>query len=81
MTSNVSKIVVSGNGSGGDGQVHTCAITTGGALKCWGANSLGQVGDNTATHRSAPVTIFANGVQDVEVAFGNHTCAIMITGR
>jgi alpha-tubulin suppressor-like RCC1 family protein len=80
MTSNVSKIVVSGNGSGGDGQVHTCAITTGGALKCWGANSLGQVGDNTATHRSAPVTIFANGVQDVEVAFGNHTCAIMITG-
>lgn len=80
MTNNVSKIVVSGNGSGGDGQVHTCAITTGGALKCWGANAQGQVGDNTATHRSAPVTIFANGVQDVEVAFGNHTCAIMITG-
>ncbi|MBL7670089.1 MAG: hypothetical protein JNM39_06355 [Bdellovibrionaceae bacterium] len=80
MTSNVSKIVVSGNGSSGDGNVHTCAVTTGGVLKCWGANSFGQVGDNTATHRSAPVTIFANGVQDVEVAFGNHTCAIMLTG-
>ncbi|MBK7961216.1 MAG: hypothetical protein IPK04_08375 [Bdellovibrionales bacterium] len=80
LPGSVSKVAISGNGSGGDGQAHTCAITSDGALRCWGANGRGQVGDNSVIHRNAPVMIFANGVQDVDVAFGNHTCAILSTG-
>src|SRR5258705_4414974 len=31
------------------GSKHTCLVTTGGALKCWGFNDYGRVGDRTAT--------------------------------
>jgi alpha-tubulin suppressor-like RCC1 family protein len=79
MTSNVSKVSISGNY--GDGYTHTCGLTTSGALQCWGSNAYGQVGDNSNTVRSSPVTIFASGVQDFEVAStGNHSCAITTSG-
>lgn len=79
MTSNVSKVSISGNF--GDGYTHTCGLTTSGALKCWGSNAYGQIGDNSITVRGSPVTIFPSGVQDFEVAStGNHSCAITTSG-
>ena len=59
------------------GRQHTVAIKTDGTLWTWGLNSEGQLGDNTTTDRSTPVTTFAGGTNWKQVACGSlHTSAI-----
>lgn len=63
------------------GRNHTCGITTSGALKCWGTNGAGQIGDTTTTSpRTTPVTIDV-GTTYKEIAAGEDTtCGITTAG-
>ena len=41
---------------------HTCAILSDGALRCWGYNGEGRLGDGTDASRTTPVDVWAIGV-------------------
>ncbi|MEZ4730316.1 MAG: C13 family peptidase [Caldilineaceae bacterium] len=63
------------------GDYHTCALTTAGAVRCWGGNHYGQLGDGTQTTQPLPVTVNTLGVRVIAMTAGNlHTCAILVTG-
>jgi alpha-tubulin suppressor-like RCC1 family protein len=60
---------------------HTAAIKTDGTLWAWGQNTYGQLGDNTITSKSIPVTTFAGGTNWKQVSSGlSHTAAIKTDG-
>ena len=63
------------------GRKFTAAIKTDGTLWTWGLNTSGQLGDNTTTDRSIPVTTFAGGTNWKQVSGGGyHTTAIKTDG-
>jgi len=39
------------------GPFHTCALLADGAVRCWGRNDGGELGDGTVENRSAPVAV------------------------
>jgi alpha-tubulin suppressor-like RCC1 family protein len=63
------------------GVLHTCAITTSHALRCWGRNSTGQLGDGTKTSRLLPTQVvgLTRGVVAAAAA-EEFTCALMSAG-
>jgi len=70
--------VLTGAQSMAVGENHACALMMTGALRCWGNNFRGQLGDGTFTNRTTPVEVLQN-VQAV-AAGDQHTCALMSSG-
>ncbi|MDI1446267.1 MopE-related protein [Polyangium sp. 6x1] len=68
------------------GSIHTCALLTGGTVKCWGFNSQGQLGLGDTQNRgdgpgemgdNLPLVDLGSGKTAVEVVGGSeHTCAL-----
>ncbi|MFZ1410102.1 MAG: hypothetical protein WAS07_01425 [Micropruina sp.] len=63
------------------GTEHTCAVTSGGAVLCWGDNTNGQLGDGTTSLQSTPVQVggLRSGVRAV-AAGAEHSCAVTDDG-
>ncbi len=59
----------------------TCALTTAGAVRCWGYNGYGQLGDGTQMDRRTPVAVqgLASGVVAID-AGDAHACAVTGAG-
>ena len=63
------------------GHYYTAAIKTDGTLWTWGRNQFGELGDNSATHKSSPVQTIAGGTNWKQVACGyKHTAAVKTDG-
>ncbi|GLC27737.1 protein kinase domain-containing protein [Roseisolibacter agri] len=55
---------------------HSCVVTFGALLYCWGANDRGQLGDAGTASRTSPTRVAAD-LQFVQVSAGtSHTCAV-----
>jgi len=66
------------------GYEHTCALITGGAVKCWGVNAYGQLGNpnGTGAFSANPDPALVVGLPAVSAlaAGGEFTCALLDTG-
>ena len=60
------------------GGIQTCALSTSGAVWCWGGNVNGQVGDGSLVDRLLPTAVVGLDAGVRVVAAGwKHTCAIL----
>ncbi|MEZ5463469.1 RCC1 domain-containing protein [Dokdonella sp.] len=60
---------------------HTCAISDTGAVKCWGSNQFGELGDGTFLSRGVPSTVQGFDEPVISVTAGTlHTCAVTLSG-
>ena len=76
------------------GGYHSCAVTTGKTVYCWGDNRFGQLGNGSSTQSLVPVRVCAAGVTNTDGKCGNqflsgvvqvstgdfHSCAVTDAG-
>ena len=60
----------------------SCALDENGVVWTWGYNAYGQLGDNTETNRSSPVSVVGATVSFIDIsAGGGHVTAMTATGE
>jgi alpha-tubulin suppressor-like RCC1 family protein len=61
--------------------LHTCALTSAGAVTCWGANNGGELGDGKVIYSKTPVAVLglSSGVASLTSGL-DYTCALTTTG-
>jgi alpha-tubulin suppressor-like RCC1 family protein len=62
------------------GQYHTCALLTGGAVKCWGDNSFGHLGLGDLVNRGDGLTAMGDGLPVVDLGTGERAVALALGG-
>jgi alpha-tubulin suppressor-like RCC1 family protein len=73
--------LTSGVASIGASKFHSCAVTSAGAVQCWGQNTSGSLGDGTQTARHVPTDVFGLGSGFAALSLGsNHSCALSALG-
>src|SRR6185503_13333895 len=79
-TTALSTDAVTGARGIGTGTTHACAIVgASGALRCWGRNDGGQLGDGTTATRNVPGNDVMSGVRAV-AGGAAHTCVLLESG-
>jgi alpha-tubulin suppressor-like RCC1 family protein len=73
LTSGVTMVAV--------GELHACALSNAGAVKCWGSGTLGALGNGSSSNSTVPVAVqgLSTGAAMVAAA-GAHSCAVTTTG-
>lgn len=60
------------------GEDHTCLIKSNGRAYCWGANSVGQLGNNSTEASMTPVAV-SGGLRLKSISAGwDHTCGVTV---
>jgi alpha-tubulin suppressor-like RCC1 family protein len=65
------------------GSFYSCALIggaglfAGGSIRCWGSNSIGQLGDGTTVDSSLPVHVAGITTATAIAAGEDHTCAVL----
>lgn len=59
---------------------HTCALTSSGAVKCWGNNTYGKLGTGDFISVTTPTTVSLAATATQISASAHHTCAVLSTG-
>jgi len=62
------------------GYAHSCALTAGGRVRCWGDGSMGQLGHGSQADSAQPVLVQSITNAIAVAAGGHHTCALSDTG-
>ena len=60
------------------GWQHTCVVSSTGGVRCWGAGTLGQLGDGTSVNRfTVPAVDVLNIASVASISGGrDHVCAL-----
>jgi len=62
------------------GYLHTCGVTRGQAVYCWGSNRSGELGNGSKAESAVPVAVAADRALRLVSAGGGHTCGLSTEG-